>query len=76
MKGLKRVAWVTLGFAVASLLAMIMSHLALTDIFHGEGDLSLEWKTLQFGFLVILGFHLSALVTVAKLLRLDREPEN
>jgi hypothetical protein len=76
MKGLKRVAWVSLGFAVISLLAMIASHLALTDISRGEGDLSGEWRTLQIGFLIILAFHVSAVVTLAKLLRLEgKQPD-
>ncbi len=41
---------------VLTIFALGASHLALTDIGHGEGDLSLEWSVLRVSFLVISGF--------------------
>jgi len=31
---------------ILSVIALLVSHLALTDIWHGEGDLRLEWSVL------------------------------
>lgn len=72
MKGLRRLAWVTLGFAVLSLGAIAASHLALTDIGHGEDDLKMEWLVLRISFLVMVGFHVTALIMLARVLRADR----
>ncbi len=52
-----------------SVLAVVASHLALTDISHGEGDLSLEWTVLRISFAVIVAFHISALITLVRLYR-------
>ena len=71
MKGLRRLAWITLGFALVSLVAMVASQLALTDIGHGERDVTQEWRVVQIGFLAILAFHVSAVLTLARLLRMN-----
>jgi hypothetical protein len=55
-----------------SILAVVMSSLALTDIGHGEPDLSLEWAVLRAAFLVIVLFQVSALVTLGRMLRVVR----
>ncbi len=68
MKGLRTSAKVSFGMGLASLLLMLVCHLALTDIWHGEGDLSMEWRFLQVAFLFIGLFHLLALTTLARLL--------
>jgi hypothetical protein len=47
----------------------LISYLALTDIYYGESDVSLEWSILQFCALVILIFIISALFTLRKALR-------
>lgn len=52
-----------------SLLAVLASHLALTDIYHGEADLNLEWRVLRASFVVVLMFQVFALVTLAKVSR-------
>jgi len=51
------------------LIAVIACHLALTDIWHGEGDLSLEWRILQVSFAVIILFQASTLLTLGRLIR-------
>jgi hypothetical protein len=60
---------ITLGLGILSVLGIFMSHLALTDIFHGEADLTLEWKALQISFLAIVTFHVSAIYTLIRILR-------
>lgn len=57
----------TLGFL--SLLALAFSHLALTDIAHGEADLSMEWGVLRASALVILMFIALTLVTLRHVLK-------
>jgi hypothetical protein len=34
----------TMALGILSIFAGIFGHLALTDIYHGEGDLTLEWR--------------------------------
>ena len=46
---------------ILSLIAILAAHLALTDIRHGEADLTLEWNVLRMSFLIILAFHVTAL---------------
>lgn len=69
MTKLKRSALRSLVLGGLALAAVGACHLALTDIWHGEGDLTLEWRVLQFGFLVIVGAQISALVTIARVMR-------
>ena len=52
-----------------SLLALVVSALALTDIAHGEPDLSLEWTVLRVCAVVVLGFHVMAIAVLARGLR-------
>jgi len=51
-------------FALASLVALGLSHLALTDISHGEGDLAAEWLVLRLSAAVVLALATSTLVLV------------
>lgn len=54
----------TSGLAPLSMLALGASHLALTDIAHGELDLRLEWNGLRFSGLVIALFIMAALAAL------------
>ena len=53
-----------------SLIAGFLSHLALTDIYHGEVDVSLEWKMVRVAALIILLFISSSLFTLGRTLKL------
>ena len=57
-----------LGFL--SLNAVFLSHLALTDIYHGELDVSLEWQMVRMAALIILLFISSSLFTLCRTLKL------
>lgn len=59
----------SLGLGVLALLAVVTSHLALTDIYHADGDVSLEWNVLRVCFAVIVASQVAALVTLTKVLR-------
>jgi len=66
---LKTLVRVSFGLGVLSLLAVLVSHLALTDIYHGEADTSQEWRALQVSAVLILAFQISAIATLWRLLR-------
>ena len=62
---------------LASLASFILARLALTDIFHEEPDLRLEWQIVGLSFVPIIAFHLLALIGAFATLRflssMDRE---
>jgi hypothetical protein len=64
MKKLKRDAFLCGGLGALSAIAILLCHLALTDIAHGEGDLALEWRMLQVGSAAIILFHGAVLLTL------------
>ena len=74
MSKLERSAWLTVGIGIASALAIVLCHLALTDIRHGETAVELEWKVVQIGFAVIIVFHAAALTTAWLVLRAADRP--
>ena len=63
MSKLKKSARLTVAIGIASVLAIVLCHLALADIGHGDEDVELEWAIVQIGFAVILIFHVAALRT-------------
>ena len=52
-----------------SLVAGLFTHLALTDIYHGETDVTLEWNIVRVSALVWLAFIGMTLVTLGRALR-------
>ena len=55
--------------AFASLAALLFSHLALTDIYHGDADQSAEWLVLQVSAGVLLAFIAITVLTLKRVLR-------
>jgi len=47
----------------------LLGHLALTDIYHGETEVSLEWNILRVSALVFAFFVTFALITFRKILK-------
>ena len=66
---LKGAATVSIVLGVLSFFAVLVSHLALTDIRHGEVDLGLEWNVFRVCFGVILAFQVFALLTLRRVIR-------
>jgi uncharacterized membrane protein len=66
---MKKLIQFTMALGILALLAGILGYLALVDIYHSEGDLSLEWNVLRLCALVLLVFIGSALATLGKLLK-------
>jgi hypothetical protein len=60
---------VTIVLGVLSLLAVLITHLALTDIYHGEADVTLEWRVVRICALVLVAFIGMALYTLRQALR-------
>jgi hypothetical protein len=58
-----------IGLGIFSLIMGVLGHLALTDIYHGETDVSLEWNLLRIGALVYVVFISFSLITFRKILK-------
>jgi hypothetical protein len=56
-------------WGLLSLVAILAAGMALTDIYHEEPDLTLEWRVLQVAFAIIVAFHVVALAALAKVIR-------
>jgi hypothetical protein len=70
MENYKQSIVIPLSLGILSLIAMAFSHLALTDIAHGEANVSLEWTILRVTALVLLAFIGSSLFTLIRILKL------
>ncbi len=69
MRSLKTQVKMTIALGALSLLAGLIAHLALTDIYHGEADLTLEWSIVRVCALVLLVFIGTTLFTLGRALR-------
>ena len=58
-----------------SLVAGLISHLALTDIYHGEADVSLEWNVLRGSAVLFLAFIGCALAALGRTLKVLGSPD-
>ena len=62
------------GLGVLALTAVLVGLLALTDIYHGEADVSSEWNALRVCFGIIIVSQVSSLVTLRKVSRRKLDP--
>ena len=69
MKNLKTQIRIVIGLGMLSLLVVFTAHLALTDIYHGEADVALEWGIVRLCALVVLVFIGAALMTFRRALK-------
>ncbi|MCJ7483487.1 MAG: hypothetical protein MUO31_11030 [Thermodesulfovibrionales bacterium] len=65
----KRQVGIAFILGIASLVAVFISLLALSDIYHGESDLRSEWMALRVSFAVIFIFQVFALITFWRMIR-------
>ena len=70
MKSIKKQIKITMVLGAMSLVAGLFSHLALTDIGHGEPNVAAEWMVVQAAALIILAFIIMALLTLRRALKL------
>ena len=59
---------ISFGLGILSAVALLISNFALMDIQHGNGH-GLEWAIMHVSYAVFILFHLSVLVTLARLSR-------
>lgn len=69
MSAYKRQIRMTMTLGILSILAGIFAHLALTDIYHGEGDLTLEWNILRACAVVFVMFISLTLATLSRVMK-------
>ena len=72
MKELRNIARIAVVLGIVSIVAVVLSHLALTDIAHGEPDVTGEWLMLQVAFGAIVAFQAVALTTLVRFLRTQK----
>jgi hypothetical protein len=58
--------WSALGLGIVSAITMALAFLALTDIYHGEADVTAEWQAVRVAFLVSAAFHVVAVIVALK----------
>ena len=69
MNKIKSQVVVVMALGILALVAGFFAHLALTDIYHGETDTSLEWKIVQVAAFIMLLFIGSSLFTLGRTLK-------
>ena len=70
MTKVKKYAVTTLILSGLSILALVFSHLALTDIYHGGENLVLEWSLLRIAAIVFIAFITSTIFTMKQVLKM------
>lgn len=63
---LRIVCWSAIGLGIVSAITMALAFLALTDIYHGEADVTIEWQAVRVAFLASAAFHVVAMVAALK----------
>lgn len=71
MNKMKKYAVITLILSGLSILALVFSHLALTDIYHGGEDLGLEWSMLRIAAIIFIVFITSTILTMKQVLKMN-----
>ena len=69
MRHLRRRVRLAFALCLAALPAGLAAHLALTDIWHGEQDLRLEWWAVRVSALVVAAAVLASLRALHEVLR-------
>jgi len=69
MNNLKAQIQATMILGVLALLAGIVGHLALTDIYHNEVNVTLEWNILRICSVILLAFIGASLITLRKAIK-------
>ncbi len=72
MTNLRRIAAISVVLGVVSVVGLLVSLLALTDIAHGEPDVTLEWWVVRVAYLSVVLFQVAALVTLRQILKQPR----
>lgn len=68
-------AAIAFSMGIFTLIAVFVSHLALTDIYRNEGDLRLEWNILRVCFAAVVAFQVFILATLLRVVRNGADKE-
>lgn len=60
----ERALKISIVLGAMALVGLVVAHLALTDIYHAEGDLRAEWAALRASIAVVALFVVVALATL------------
>jgi hypothetical protein len=71
MSKIRKYSILTLILSGLSILALSISYLALSDIYHGEEDLSMEWSFLRITAIIFIAFVTSTIVTLKQVLKMN-----
>ena len=71
MTKVKKYAVITLILSGLSILALVFSHLALTDIHRGGENLVLEWSLLRIAAIIFIAFITSTILTLKQVLKMN-----
>ena len=71
MEKIKTYLVVVLIIGVISTTSLVLCMMALTDIYHGGYDMSLEWLMVRVFFVVFLLFTVFTIITIIKIFRSD-----
>jgi hypothetical protein len=63
---LRMACWSAIGLGIVSAITMALAFLALTDIYHGEADVTAEWQAVRVAFVVSAAFHVVAVFAALK----------
>ncbi len=74
MSQLKNYVRLTMVMAFASLAALVLSYLALTDIYHGVTDTSAEWTMVRFALTILVVFIGMTIFTLRRVLSSSKRP--
>ncbi len=66
---LRFLARASMMLGMVALIALLLAHLALVDIWHHEDDLAVEWRVLQICAAIIAASLATAIATASKVLR-------
>jgi ABC-type Na+ efflux pump permease subunit len=75
MRKLRIWATVSLTLGILGLAALFLSFAALTDIFHGEENVSLEWGILRLAFFVIFFLIVATFICTGLVLKYFRDKD-
>ena len=70
----KQQAAIAFALGLFTLLAVFVSHAALSDIHRGQGDLGAQWNVLRACFAAVVAFQVFILAALLRVIRGDRRP--
>ena len=74
MEKIKVNADLTMVLSVFVLIGIVLSHLALTDIYHGiELNLEPEWWIVRITFLLVMGLVVSSMFIALRIIRIEQK---